>query len=25
MGARPNVHGALVMLDRILGNGRFEP
>jgi len=24
MGARPNVHGALVMLDRILGGGRFE-
>lgn len=25
MGARPNVHGALVMLDRILGGGRFHP
>ncbi len=25
MGARPNVHGALVMLDRIIGAGRFEP
>ena len=24
MGARPNVHGALVLLDRILGGGRFE-
>ena len=23
MGARPNVHGALVLLDRILGGGRF--
>jgi hypothetical protein len=25
MGARPNVHGALVLLDRILGGGRFHP
>ncbi|MFJ4441000.1 S8 family serine peptidase [Pseudomonas sp. NPDC089422] len=25
MGARPNVHGALVMLDQILGGGRFHP
>ena len=24
MGARPNVYGALVLLDRILGGGRFE-
>ncbi|MBK4995470.1 S8 family serine peptidase [Pseudomonas sp. S37] len=24
MGARPNVHGALVLLDRILGDGRFK-
>lgn len=24
MGARPNVHGALVLLDRILGEGRFH-
>ncbi|WP_449432503.1 S8 family serine peptidase [Pseudomonas putida] len=25
MGARPNVHAALVQLDRILGGGRFQP
>lgn len=25
MGARPNVEGALVMLDQILGGGRFHP